>query len=609
MATARQLEPRAAVPAPEPAPTPPTRREPLAVLALFLLTIAVRLPTLDQPLVEHHAFRQTQTAYTAVLFHEDGVDLLHPKLPLLGAPFEVPFEFPLFQAAAAAVMSWGVSPDVAMRVTGLAFFLLSALLLWGLVRHVGGRVAALATLALYLFSPFALQWSRAALIEYMAVAGAVGWLWAGLLWRERRRLLYAAAAVAAGTIAMLVKPTTAAFWILPLLAVAGPGEGRGWRAWLAARRDLALAVIVAVPFVVAVLWTRHADAVKAASTATAWLTSDQLATWTFGTIDQRLAAANWSVIGDRVTTQLTGFPAWLLPLLALVGLRTRTARLWAGLSATAFLTVITFWNLYVVHDYYLAAISPIPAALAGYGVARLWSAARQPARKRLLAAALATWIVTVMALNPALTALPYRTVDPGAADVAQLTLPSDLVVFEGYEWEPVLPYYARRAGFMLRASTGPDVTAASLAAAGYRVLVTALLTSPVAADTVRAGRWTGVLGRRVYITGETWDDLRHAPVAATDDPLAVGEATGREPVTLTCGADPLTVARPPGPTVIRLDPATDRRAKLSVTPGLGAVPVRDSIVVAPDLPLVLSCRDAASVTLTSIGPAISQRGE
>lgn len=73
------------------------RLELLLVAGLLLLAAFVRLPTLDQPLVEAHAFRQTQTAYTALLFHEQGVDLLHPKLPVMGEPFEVPFELPLFR--------------------------------------------------------------------------------------------------------------------------------------------------------------------------------------------------------------------------------------------------------------------------------------------------------------------------------------------------------------------------------------------------------------------------------------------------------------------------------------------------------------------------------
>lgn len=60
---------------------------------------------------------------------------LHPTLPVFGEPFEVPFDFPLFQAAASVVMEAGVEDDTAMRVTGLACFLLTALLLFSLGRH------------------------------------------------------------------------------------------------------------------------------------------------------------------------------------------------------------------------------------------------------------------------------------------------------------------------------------------------------------------------------------------------------------------------------------------------------------------------------------------
>ena len=74
---------------------------------LLLLAVLIHLPTLGAPLLDRHPFRQTQTAFTARIFHEQGIDLLHPKLPILGAPWEVPFEFPLFQAVAAVVMDVG----------------------------------------------------------------------------------------------------------------------------------------------------------------------------------------------------------------------------------------------------------------------------------------------------------------------------------------------------------------------------------------------------------------------------------------------------------------------------------------------------------------------
>jgi hypothetical protein len=589
-------------------PATPVRRrgwEAVAVVLLLLVAAGARLPTLDQPLVETHAFRQTQTAYTALLIHENGVDLLHPKLPVLGAPFEVPFEFPLFQALAAAPMSWGLSPDVAMRTTALACFLLSALLLWGLVRHAGGRVAALAALAVYLFSPFSLLWSRASLIEYLAVAGALGWVWAGLLWRDRRRAVYAVAALVAGLTAMLVKPTTAALWLLPLVAYTAATEQPGWRSWIRARRDPVLAVIVAVPFLAALAWTGHADAIKAANPATAWLTSEGLTTWNFGTANQRLVWENWARILRRVTGELTGYPAVLFPLVAFVGVRSRQARLWAAFVAVPILTVFCFWNLYVVHDYYLAAVSPAPAALAGVAFARAWRWAPTPRAQRLVLAGLGLSLPTLVLLNAGYVALPYgnpgvEDAHPELAEVLRVTQPGDLIAFEGYDWDPSLPYYARRSGHML----GPErvTTAAELTAEGYRLLVSRRLESDRAVDLVRAGRWTGVLGARTYVTADSLPELRGAPIMATDGLAAAGASLLQQPVAVACGEGGVALPRPDGITVLRLAAGTPAGAKLAVAGGYGNIPVREYVVIDTTLPgpLVVECRDAASVTVEAV---------
>ena len=222
------------------------------MLAALVVYVA---PTLDAPLLEKHAFRQTQTAWTARVFHEDGIDLLHPKLPVFGEPFEAPFEFPLFQALATVPMAAGVAEDTALRLTCLACFVLTALLLWGLVRHVAGPVSGVGAVVVFTFTPFALVWSRTSMIEYLATAGAVGFAFGVVLWRERRHPSLFVAALAAGLIGMLVKPTTAVFWILPALAYRPREQTRadGGR-----RIDPWLVALVAVPFVAA----RRLDAAR-----------------------------------------------------------------------------------------------------------------------------------------------------------------------------------------------------------------------------------------------------------------------------------------------------------------------------------------------------------
>src|SRR5439155_26885352 len=121
----------------------------------------------------------------ALIYHQQGIDLTRTPLPVLGPPYDVPFEFPIFQGIASLVMNV-VRPDVAMRLTALASFCLAAALLWLLVRRQAGATPAAIALAFFLFTPFGIVWSRGSLIEYSASAAALGFVLAAILWRAGR---------------------------------------------------------------------------------------------------------------------------------------------------------------------------------------------------------------------------------------------------------------------------------------------------------------------------------------------------------------------------------------------------------------------------------------
>ncbi|MDL2336146.1 MAG: hypothetical protein QFC55_08960, partial [Chloroflexota bacterium] len=129
---------------------------------LFLVVVAgviwFHLPSLNQPLLELHSFRQTQTAWTALIFHQQGIDLFHPIVPVFGPPWYVPFEFPLFQAIGALVMDVGVAPDLAMRSLGLASFILTMFILWRLVARLAGEVAGIVAVLALAVSGLGLLW-------------------------------------------------------------------------------------------------------------------------------------------------------------------------------------------------------------------------------------------------------------------------------------------------------------------------------------------------------------------------------------------------------------------------------------------------------------------
>src|SRR5207237_4502009 len=105
-------------------------------------------------------------------------------------------------------------------------------------------------------------------------------------------------------------------------------------------------------------------AIKDASAATRWLTSANLQTWNFGTLAQRQVAENWTTIFDRMEALLVG--RYLLLAIVIVALWWgRKQRFWLGNVLVVVLAPAVFFNLYVVHDYYLAAISPALAAIVG----------------------------------------------------------------------------------------------------------------------------------------------------------------------------------------------------------------------------------------------------
>ena len=567
------------------------RREWLLVAVVLGLATLPRLLTLGQPLVEVHAFRQTQTAYTAILFHEQGIDLWRSQLPVLGRPFEAPFEFPLFQALAALVMDAGVAPDLALRLTGLACFLLTAAALWLLVRRIATPVTAVLALAFFVCSPFGLLWSRTSLIEYLATAASLWFVVTGMAWRDRPGMVTWIAAVVLGAVAMAVKITTGVFWILPLLAyrpaaLDEPASSGGSRRV----QLLGLAGMLAIPVVAGLGWTVHADQIKAQGEFTAWLTSSALQTWNFGTLAQRLRPANWLVPARRIASEMVGLPFLLLLLpVPFAVARSRQWLAWLALAGVVILPIATLFNLYVVHDYYLAALSPAVAALLGLGAAWVW----EHRGGRVLTTAIVVGAVAFAALSYSLTFSYWSSIfqpvsDPAkilpqAAELASVSQPGDLAIVQGRDWSPAVLYYARREGLAVPNGFAHSPLLASLPADGYRFLS---LTDPAKDPLDAMGGWTwiGAVGSQTYVLGSGPSDLRGASLLSTNDPaLAVPPAGATpllgEPLVVACTGRPTPVPTGRDGTRIELAGTYPTEARLRLVDGLAPVPARPTIIL------------------------------
>lgn len=425
-----------------------TRLSGIALLAL-LVAAALKVTTLNQPLTENFAWRQTQTAWTARIYHEQGIDLLYPQVPVHGPPWYFGFEFPLFQAMGAILMDLGLPTDLAMRTLGLATFLLTGWLLFGLIRRLAGPVAALATLLAFLFSPFGLLWGRTSLIEYLATAAAVGFLWMGVQWLDDRRRSDYALAMGAGLVALLVKITTGAFYLLPLLFYR-PAEGSVRDRWLP------LAALITVPAAAGRAWIAWTDALKASSPATVFQTSGQMMDFNFGSLAMRWDPEVLSPIAAALLIGLGGFALILWLPMALA--RLRGCEQWPFFTAlfvsAIVLPPIILTPLYSTQNYYPAAISPALAALSGLGVGWAWERRSNVVGRLGLAGGIALWAFALI-LTRDLWLEAYRPVVDrdrsleAAAFIRERTEPGDWVVVDGRFWDPTVLYYADRRGYML----------------------------------------------------------------------------------------------------------------------------------------------------------------
>lgn len=432
------------------------------------------------PLLDQHAFRQTQTAMTVYWFLRDGIDLLRPPLPVFGveAP-SLPLEFPLYQAIVATVLDLIGARSVeavaaGCRAVSFAFHLLAAWPLHRLARRHFSPLVADGAVLIWLTLPYAVFWSTTAMIESTAVALTlihVDQVERAALSVGGRKAGHAAAAMIAGALAAVVKVTTFALY-LPAAGLLYVAARRLWSP-LAWRLSDILAVLAAfvVPIAVVLAWTTWADAVKAENAfGGIGLLSSTLMEWNFGTWMQRRSGEVWRTIGLCLFGIVLGIPVTVAAAIGAVrALGCFSRGIWITIVP---LGPLVFINLYYLHDYYFFAVLPPLAMLAAFGAC---TAAAAIGRSTALCTAALLILVGTAWVDAAYRWRP-RPSRPATVPVHYLMsrilphagLPADAlltleiarhiresgrppgpIVITGNDWSPDIALYAERPAYMI----------------------------------------------------------------------------------------------------------------------------------------------------------------
>lgn len=417
--------------------------------------VLIRIPILGNSLNEWYAFRQTQTAIQVREMIRGSLVGSGP-IPIFGSQDQVPMEFPLFQVVGALLgREFGLDSSTASRLSGLIFFQISAVLIYLLATKWFDRRVGISAILLFEFSPYGVQWGSAALIECLPTAAVLGSLLCVDQWVRHRNRLWLAAAGIASLIAFLVKPTTAIPWVLlQLLALVAVTKGSG----LLNRARLQTIAVGLIPtflgVIAASVWTIYADHIKSQSVYTEFLTSSNLSSWNYGTLQQRLEFSNWLNIVDHSPNSGISILLLLSPLVALwVWKQQRT--LLVGLALVYPVAVAIFFNLYNYHAYYGAAVFPslvLVEAAAIVGLANRFLPHKFGPLTAYLATALLilfTWF-TPEGLRVRENLASVSTPPEFAVQLQKATSASDTIVIVGCDWDPTVPYFADRHALMIR---------------------------------------------------------------------------------------------------------------------------------------------------------------
>lgn len=331
----------------------------LSLLAIIVATLTAFWYA-TQPPLEQYPFRQTQTALTSFWFIKEGFQLAY-QTPVAGAPWSIPFEFPLYQyLAAVSAQAFHTDLTATGRIISFIFLLLCIPPAASICRKLD-----LPKQTIYIFipilmgSPLYLLWGRTFMIETAAVFFTVAAINAFIDYICRRTLKSALFFALLISISALQKATTA----LPVLAVLSivllihELKKTGITGVFTTKNIFHAAILFAIPLAICIAWTTYTDIIKMSNPLGSQLTSSALSKWNWGTLEQRFSEKLYStVIWERIfRDNLAGIVGIASIGLGLLVSAPRTRVIIIISTTLGLLPLFIFTNLHIIHSYYQTA--------------------------------------------------------------------------------------------------------------------------------------------------------------------------------------------------------------------------------------------------------------
>ena len=305
----------------------------------------------DTLIIDHMGFRQTQTALTT--FWISSSSIFEFITPVFGYPWSIPLEYPIYQIIVSVLSDLSsLSLENSARLVSIFSFYLALLPIHYLLKD--GIRDHLIFYIFYLSSPILLFFSHTFLIESFSFLLSVSVLASFIFFTEKKSLRTAFLFICIAALCGLQKITGL------MASLIGCGVYSLFILYNTHKSELGkkvtvLAIVFIFSIILPIAWVLYTDEFKSSGYITSFVTSEALSNWNYGTLSQRLDVSNLAkVFGFRLVIlggMVTIFARLIFYKLKCIHENSiAISSMCAGLFGP-----IVFFNLYLVHDYYMIA--------------------------------------------------------------------------------------------------------------------------------------------------------------------------------------------------------------------------------------------------------------
>lgn len=314
-----------------------------------------------------HQYRQAQTAITAFYLPLEGFKFNY-STPIMGFPWSVPLEFPLYQWLTVLVQKiTGGNLIVSGKMINILGHVINNILIIEIFRRYKlDRIMLFSGLIFYNLFPFYLVFDTVFLVDSFTLTLCFTTIYfLSKFFQTEKKLFNAMMFFLFAFLTGLSKSTIFIGVLFPISAVLLIQQiwNHGFNTRLfnfrmASSRNIFIPGILLVTAIATMyFWVVYTDGIKMQNPLSAQWTSANTRTWNFGTLQQRFFLANWK---QYFTYSMLEHPVFYLlfagGLTAFIFYSDRKEKLWALCLFLFFFTpLLLFFNLFLIHTYYSIA--------------------------------------------------------------------------------------------------------------------------------------------------------------------------------------------------------------------------------------------------------------